>query len=134
MKKVLFASMLALVCAVLVSCSKGSNDTPSAAADKALALTQKGDFDGLVDMMYFGQKDEKAEKETKDAMKALIKEKGQKEKDNMVSYKITEESIAEDGKTATVKYKVKYKDQEEEQEKDMKMVKTDKGWMLDSGK
>ena len=125
--------MIAMVCAVLASCS-GSSDSPSATAEKALVCMQKSDYEGLVDLMYFGQKDEKAEKEAKDSMKALLKEKGQKEEKVMESFKITGETIAEDGKTAKVNYTVKYKDSDEEKEEEMKMVKTDNGWMLDAGK
>ncbi len=125
MKKVLLFSVCLFAMAFMSSCGGGS--TPSDEALKCVELLQKGDYEALVDELKMDEDATPEEIEQgKQMFVALGKEKGGKQieaKGGISSYKVVEETIAEDGKTAVVKVDITYGNGETETEKyDMELV------------
>ena len=112
------------------------SSSPKTTAKKVLTCMQQKDYDGLVELIAVQGKDAKEEQEARESLKSLLKEKGSKEdSEEIESFNILDETIAEDGQTATVKYSVKYKGSNTERTEQLKMKKDKDGeWKVDMGK
>lgn len=129
----LLASCLMFV-ALCFSC--GSSQTPSDEAKKCFGLIQDKNYEALVEEFAFSKDATEEEiQQTKQMFISLYKEKGEKEFDKVGginNYEVIEETISEDGQTATVKVKVTYGDgSSKEQKVDLKLV--DGNWRIDLG-
>ena len=111
MKKVLFSLVCLVACLLVASC--GGASTPADAAADCIELMKAQDYEALVATIDFSEVEVDKQQESKDMFLALFKEKGGKEmkqKQGITSYTLVSEEVAEDGKTATVKYDVTYGD------------------------
>lgn len=133
MKKLMYYGAMFVVVLVLISCSSNS---PSNALKKYTTALQEQNYEKFVEGINFSNANpEKAARE-KEGFVSLMKEKGErtlKEKGGLKSVKMISEEIAEDGKTAVVKYKQVYGNGEET-ESIQKMVKVDGKWLMDISK
>ena len=133
-KSIGFIATAAFVLA-LASCSGGN--TPTNVAEKAVKCIQDKDYEGYVDLMDTNGKEGQDIEEQKKAMADMLRSKAATtldKKGGIKSYEMLAETIAEDGKTATVEMKIVYGDGEEKQE-EMKLRLGDDGqWRLDPGK
>lgn len=129
MKKLFFAFAMVLAGLALSACDTNS---PSVTAEKVLKTIQQGNYDQFVELIYTD--DDNPEEVAQ--LRSLIKEKAANENKNEIeSYEILNETIDEDGQTATVTYKVKYKDEKEPSQESMKLRKNKKGeWKMDLAK
>lgn len=135
MKKIIgFIAMAAFMLA-MASCSGGN--TPTSVAEKAVKCIQDKDYEGYVDLIDTDGKEGQEVEEQKKAMADMLRSKAATtidKKGGIKSYEMLSETIAEDGKTASVEMKVVYGDGEEKQE-EMKLRLGDDGqWRLDPGK
>lgn len=134
MKKLFYwgIMMIALVC--WVACS--GDNTPSGAMKSYLSALQSGDYEKLIDGTAFLNSDPAKVEELKETLVAFYKEKGQKEleaKGGIRQTEILSEEIAEDAKSAIVRYKLVYGNGEESEDT-QKLVSVDGKWLMDSGK
>lgn len=126
MKK-FFAICVAATALFLVAC--GGASTPSDAAVEIYSLMEKGDYEGVADSFYFGNKSAEEEAQGHAMILSLMKEKAApmiEKKGGLKSYEAISESISEDGKSAKVELKVAYGNGTEETTK-VDMVLDDKG-------
>jgi PBP1b-binding outer membrane lipoprotein LpoB len=125
-----------LVIAVFLSSCGSSTNTPSAAAEKIVNLMQDGDYDEIVDLMYFETSEGEDIEAQKEMFVALMDEKAGKsidKKGGLEDYEVLGEEMSEDGKTASVKVKYLYGDGSEETQ-DMEFVLEDGEWLLEMNK
>ena len=111
MKKVLFSLVCLVACLLVISC--GGASTPADAAADCVELIKAQDYEALVETIDFSEVEADKVQESKDLFLALFKEKGGKEmekKQGITSYTLVSEEIAEDGKSAVVKYDITYGD------------------------
>lgn len=131
MKKTIKTWAMAALALALWSCS----NSPSGVAKKAMGCMQDKDYKGYLELVDMGGKE--LTDEQKDEYASLLDNKASAEldkKDGIKSYEVTDETIAEDGKTATVKVTTVYGDGTEKTQ-DMKLKKNDDGdWKIDAGK
>jgi len=132
------------ICAATIAlfaanCSGGGSSTPSGVVKSFYSKVQKGDYEGALAEMY-----NNAIATATDEQKASVKD-GDKEKQikalaakakaavemkgGMKSYEVTDETISEDGQSATVSIKLVYGDGTNETEK-MNCIKKDGKWIL----
>ena len=127
MKKVLLFAMSLALLVVMNSCGSEKSATPADAAKECVELMKNGDFETLVNNLYFGDEvsAEKVE-QTKNMIVAMGNEKVTKKiekKEGITSYEVVEETIAEDGQTAKVKIKINYGNGSDEIDKyDLQLV------------
>ncbi|MCF8229700.1 MAG: DUF4878 domain-containing protein [Bacteroidales bacterium] len=137
MKKLVYLSMVLLGMAVILSsCGSGGGSTPADAASHIMKLMQKGDYEGVVDHMQLQVKEGEDIKAQKEMLVALMEEKAGKsmdEKGGLESYEVLEETISEDGNSASVKVKSIYGNGSEETQ-DMDFVKEDGKWLMEMNK
>jgi len=135
MKKVTIL-MIALVFTtslVLVSCGGGGN-SPSKTVKKGMNLFYDKQYDDAV--VLFAKKDGTKlteEEATKLVGLMAMGMEQEEEKEGMKDIEIIEETISEDGNTATVKYKIFFNNGDEK-ESEGRLIKIDGDWyMLISG-
>lgn len=130
MKKLITGFITCICVLILVSCS---SNTPTDKAKAYLDDFKDGNYIELVNKLHF-KKD--LTDEDKQGLANMLEEKGKKsieEKGSIESYEITSEEIGEDGETATVKSILHYGNGSQE-EQNIKLVKIDGQWLVDSGK
>lgn len=132
MKKFLSIFAIALVAAVTLS-SCGGGSTPGAAAKKNAELIAVGNYEKLLDNVYYGA-DKSAEEiaQTKAMLTSLLTDKVAKEyeqKGGLKTVAIVDETIAEDGQTAKVNLLYTYGDGTTSEE-DADMILIDGKWMM----
>lgn len=129
MKKAL--SILALVAAVfLVSC--GGNPTPSEAAVKVYQMVKDGNYEGVAENIFYDSDNAQDIEEAKAMITSLLKEKAGpmiESKGGVKDVEVVNETVAEDGQSATVELKITYGDGSEETEK-ANMKLDDGQWKL----
>lgn len=132
MKNVIRLMALAIVAMAFAACGSKSS-TPEGAAEGFLKDYQKGNYEAMVDQMYFSKdlsKDDRAQ------LVQFIQEKTAPEiekKGGIKSYEITEATVDESGEKAVVKYTLHFCDGSESKD-DMKLVRVDGKWRLYGGK
>lgn len=102
MKK--FITHLVMVVAVAAMMASCSTATPSDHAEDIVKCMQKGNYAEMADFMYVDTSNPQSV-ERKEMMASIFEEKvsnGMEKMQGIVSYKMGEEIIAADGKTATV--------------------------------
>lgn len=113
MKKIIFMTVCLISFVMFTSCG---SSTPSDKALEYVGYMKDAKYKELVDEIVFPAESTPEEiEQSKNALISMLTEKGSKqleEKGGIVSYKVTEETIAEDGKTAQVKVDIKYGDGE----------------------
>ena len=128
MKKMMWMACLAMLAILFVGCKKGSETQK--VAEKYMELNQKEDVDGMFELMYFKKQ------ETKEGMKAMVKEKIAKKPEQfkkIKSYEFIDETLEEDKGTAVVNFKVVYEN-DSTANNPVKLKKVDDKWLVDSGK
>lgn len=129
MKKMFSLAAVALFVLALCSCSGAK--TPEDVTRKAIECIVDKDYKGYVDMMNF--KTEKSSEQMQQLV-ALIQDKMDKEmekKQGISDFKVGTAEVNED--KAVVPYTITYGNGEVKEDK-MKLVKTEEGWKIDSGK
>ena len=126
--------ILAAAMCFMTSCSKS---TPSSAFLNYMEKLKAGDYKGFVDGFSVDEtKSVEEQEKTKQTIEAMITEKtcqSMAEKGGLKEVQVLEETIAEDGKTATIKAKMIYGNGEE-QENTQKMVKQGDEWKMELAK
>ena len=136
MKKFLsYFIILAAAMCFMTSCSKTSS--PGNAFKSYMEKLQAGDYKGFVEGFAVDEtKSVEEQEQTKQTIEAMLTEKTSKsmaEKGGLKDVQILEETIAEDGKTATIQAKMIYGNGEE-QENTQKMVKQGDEWKMELNK
>ena len=111
MKKLFFAFVMMFAVFAMTSC--GGQATPADAAKECIELLKTKDFKALVETIDYSQMKAEEQEQAKQMFLAMFDEKGSKmidEKQGIVSYTLVSEEIAEDGKSAKVKYDITYGD------------------------
>lgn len=132
MKKLL-AGLFACVCVfVMAACGGAGANTPTAVAENYLSDLKAGNYEALVDQLYFKQEMSDTDKEQlvvmcKGKVEQTIEKNGE-----LKGWKITSEEIAEDGQKAVVKYTLKYENKDVEDK--VKLINVDGEWKVNSGK
>ncbi len=112
MKKLFF--VLVSVFALMATSCSGDSATPAGAAAECIELIKAKDYEGFVETIKMSENATPEEVEqVKQMYVSLFKEKGDKQmekKGGIDSYTLVSEEIAEDGKTAKVKYDITYGD------------------------
>lgn len=136
MKKSLYLGLFMISLFSMFACSPS---TPGGAAKKYAECIKEGNYEKFVDGIAM-KKQENTDvakmKEEKEALVAMLKEKGDKQltkKDGIKTIDIVSENIAEDGNTATVVLKQIYGNGEEE-EQTYHMIKEDGKWKMNISK
>ena len=132
MKKLL-AGLFACVCVfVMAACGGVGANTPTAVAENYLSDLKAGNYEALVDQLYFKQEMSDTDKEQlvvmcKGKVEQTIEKNGE-----LKGWEITSEEIAEDGQKAVVKYTLKYENKDVEDK--VKLINVDGEWKVNSGK
>jgi hypothetical protein len=131
MKKLL-SGLFAFIC-VLVLASCGGGNTPTAVAEDYLDKFVGGDYEGLVDDLYFKKEVTDTDKEQlvlllKGKVEQTVEKKGA-----LKGYTITGEEVAEDGMSAKVTYTLEFENDKQENQK-VDLVNVDGDWKVDAGK
>ncbi len=132
--KLLFSVALITAIFALVSCGEGGlggSSSPSDVVKISVGPMVDGNYDALV-ALYVNKNGEELSKEEQDKMKAImpqIKEEMDK-KGEIKEVIILEETISEDGTTATVKSHVIWGNGEKGEESDAKLIKVNGKWRL----
>lgn len=129
MKKFFYSLCAALTLILFASCA----NTPSSVATDYLDNFKKGDYAAMVDQMHF--KKNMTDKD-KGEIISILEEKGKEtieKNEGIAGFVIVSEEIAEDGFTAKVNYTLTYGNGKTKDE-EIKLVKVNDKWMLDSGK
>lgn len=125
--------MFACVCVfVMAACGGAGANTPKAVAENYLSDLKAGNYEALVDQLYFKQEMSDTDKEQlvvmcKGKVEQTIEKNGE-----LKGYEITSEEIAEDGQKAVVKYTLKYENKDVEDK--VKLINVDGEWKVNSGK
>lgn len=136
MRKVFYFGLFLMTMLMVASCS---SETPSAAAKKYAECIKNGNYEKFVDGIVIKEKanaDEAQMKEEKEALVAMLKEKGDKQLEKSGGIKnieIVSETISEDGNSAKVILKQTYGNGKDE-EQSFNMVKQDGKWKMDINK
>lgn len=123
MKKLL-AGLFACVCVfVMAACGGAGANTPTAVAENYLSDLKAGNYEALVDQLYFKQEMSDTDKEQlvvmcKGKVEQTIEKNGE-----LKGWEITSEEIAEDGQKAVVKYTLKYENKDVEDK--VKLINVD---------
>jgi hypothetical protein len=131
MKKVFHLLSIALVAAVMFACSSASS--PEAATKAYLKNMQKGDYNAMIEQVYFTKP---LNAEQKAELVGMVEEKAKSElekKGGLASFEIGEIEMSEDGKKAKANYTLTFGDGSTKQD-DENLVLVDGKWMIDSGK
>ena len=116
MKKILFSSLMAIVCFLIASCS--STDTPGQALSHYMDALKNKNYEEVVNGIAFPDKLTPEElQQAKEQWRALLEEKSAKtieQQGGIASFEILSEEISEDGMTAKVSVKITYNDGSEE--------------------
>lgn len=135
MKKILFSSLMAIVCILVTSCS--STGTPGKALSHYMDDLNNKNYEVVVNGIAFSDELTAEELQTrKEQWKALLEGKSAKTIDQqggIASFEIIAEEFSEDGNSATVTYKQVYGDGTEK-EGSQKMIKKDGKWLMDINK
>lgn len=111
MKKI-FITMVCMVALLATSSCGGSASTPAGAAAEGIELIKAKDYEGFVETIKMPENATSEEiEQTKQLYVSLFRDKAAKQmekKGGIQSYTLVSEEIAEDGKTAVVKYEVIY--------------------------
>ncbi|MBR2863458.1 MAG: DUF4878 domain-containing protein [Bacteroidaceae bacterium] len=132
MKKLL-AGLFACVCVfLLAACGGAGANTPTAVAENYLSELKAGNYEAMLDQLYFKQEMSDTDKEQlvvmcKGKMEDTIEKNGE-----IKGWEITSEEIAEDGQKAVVKYTLKHENKDVEDK--LKLINVDGEWKVDSGK
>jgi uncharacterized protein YchJ len=131
MKNLKFYSSLMIIASVfcLISCSSGSS-SPSEAIIKTYDYVNTNQAKKVA-AMYVTKKGEKLSEDEAKKMESIVPmaiEEWNK-KDGFKNIEITEETINEDGNSATVKFIINYKNGDTSNEK-VKLLKIDNEWLL----
>ena len=121
---------------IALGMSSCTPSTPSDAMEEYLSHMKSGDYEAFVDGIKFSETDPAKLKESREALVALIKEKGSKnfeKKNGIKKFEILSETVSEDGNSATVKY-ITYFGDGSDKEETAKMIKVDGKWMMDMNK
>ena len=134
MKKFMTIALMGIIACVMVACSSGNS--PKGTVEKYTEAIIKGDYRTALEQVAFkGTPEEVAQKRERYATLCEDKVKnGQKDKDKLVKYEITDEQIDEENGTATVTATLTYAD-DHTKEDTMKLIKDEDGkWLIDAGK
>ena len=125
--------MFACVCVfLLAACGGAGANTPTAVAENYLSELKAGNYEAMLDQLYFKQEMSDTDKEQlvamcKGKMEDTIEKNGE-----IKGWEITSEEIAEDGQKAVVKYTLKHENKDVEDK--LKLINVDGEWKVDSGK
>lgn len=135
MKKILFSSLMAIVCFLIASCS--STDTPGQALSHYMDALKNKNYEEVVNGIAFPDKLTPEElQQAKEQWRALLEEKSAKtieQQGGIASFEILSEEISEDGNSATVTYKQVFGNGTED-DGTQKMVKKEGKWQMDINK
>lgn len=135
--KRIFTILSVLVALIgVVSCSSSSLSSPTDVVEEYIKSLKNDDYGSAIDLFYFSAVDSKTIEENKEKMVAIFDRFVKPEFDKnggIDSYEIKEETIDEDGLTATVAFDYVYGNGEVEPVTS-KLKKIDGKWYLDSGK
>ncbi len=135
MKKFFSLSFVAALAMLFVACS--STSTPSGAAENYVKALQAKDFSAITEMMFVKEGTPEEDVAQQKAMvESILTEKGSKTIDKhegISSYTIGEETISEDGNSATVVVDMVYGDGSTD-DNEVKLKKSGEEWMLDLSK
>lgn len=132
MKKLL-AGLFACVCVFLMAaCGSTGGNTPTAVAENYLSELKAGNYENLVDQLYFKQELTDTDKEQLVAMCKGKVEKTIEKNGEIKGWTINSEEIAEDGQTAVVKYTLHHENKDVEDK--VKLINVDGEWKVNSGK
>ncbi len=135
MKKFIYFGMM--VAAVLMMAACSSDSTPSGALKTYMSALQDRDYEKFTEgINVSGKATPEEQKAARATFAALLSEKGGKELDKnggLKGFEILSEEIAEDGKSAIVKFKQIYNDGTEKED-EQKMVEVDGKWLMDISK
>ena len=112
----------------MASCGGGSN-TPGDVVKSYYEKIEKGDSEGAIDLIDFGDKELTAEDKEKLVEMFDNGSESIKENEGIKSIEVVEENISEDGNSADVKLKVIYGNDKDE-DSQAKLVKVDGKWKL----
>lgn len=132
MKKLFYIALAVVTMGLIVSCAP---KTPGAAAKSLMEAAAAGDYDKFIDGVAMDGSAEEIE-QSKTMLKALMTEKAAPEmekKGGLKSVEVVEETIAEDGQSATVKLKSVFGDGTEEEDS-QNMVLVDGVWKMEMDK
>lgn len=126
MKKILFFFCACAMVVVMSSCGGGADtSTPQGVMEAYFKCAQKGDIDGIVELMDL--KDDTQ----KDTYKGLLK-LGEEEMKKIKDYKIKD--VKEDGDKATVTYEMIDNDGNSKDSQQTLKKDKDGNWKIESGK
>ena len=129
----LLAGLFACVCVfVMTACGGGGGNTPTAVAENYLSELKAGNYEAMVDQLYFKQEMSDEDKEQLVVMCKGKLEKTIEKNGEIKGWTINSEEVAEDGQKAVVKYTLHYENKDVEDK--IKLVNVDGKWMADSGK
>jgi hypothetical protein len=116
----------------MAACGGAGANTPTAVAENYLSDLKAGNYEALVDQLYFKQEMSDTDKEQlvvmcKGKVEQTIEKNGE-----LKGWEITSEEIAEDGQKAVVKYTLKYENKDVEDK--VKLINVDGEWKVNSGK
>lgn len=135
MKKILFSSLMAIVCFLIASCS--STDTPGQALSHYMDALKNKNYEEVVNGIAFPDKLTPEElQQAKEQWRVLLEEKSAKtieQQGGIASFEILSEEISEDGNSATVTYKQVFGNGTED-DGTQKMVKKEGKWLMDINK
>lgn len=135
MKKILFSSLMAIVCFLIASCS--STDTPGQALSHYMDALKNKNYEEVVNGIAFPDKLTPEElQQAKEQWRALLEEKSAKtieQQGGIAGFEILSEEISEDGNSATVTYKQVFGNGTED-DGTQKMVKKEGKWLMDINK
>jgi len=118
-----------MISALLFSCGGGSDSKPADQVDKLIKSIEKGEYDAAIDCLAMEGKTLTDEEKNKlNAMLGMTKGVIDSKK-GITSSEVIEETISEDGNTATVKIKYVYGNGDEDNS-EYNLVKEDGAWKV----
>ncbi len=131
--KLLFGIALITALFALISCGEGGlgSSSPGDVVKISAGNIADEDYDALV-ALYVNKNGEELTKEEQDKIKAIMPEvkKEMDKKGGLKEVIILEETIAEDGTTATVKTQIVFGDGEKSNEDTSKLIKVNGEWRI----
>lgn len=116
----------------MAACGGAGANTPTAVAENYLSELKAGNYEAMLDQLYFKQEMSDTDKEQLVVMCKGKMEKTIEKNGEIKGWEITSEEIAEDGQKAVVKYTLKHENKDVENK--LKLINVDGEWKVDSGK
>jgi hypothetical protein len=137
MKKIMTLILAASALGAVVASCSSAGSSPGKAAKQYAGYIADGEYDKLVDVLYYPEDTPAKEvEEGKAFVKELLTSKGAselEEKGGLKSAEVTSETVSEDGLTATVEMLYTYGNGETSEE-DMTLRKSGGKWLIDMEK